>query len=95
VGVEYIYADDSGDAGREEPPELTPESLVGLPPDLIDPMRDAVITADLDLLLARIDDVKARDPRVGQGLRHLAESFQYQKLLDLFGAGVAIESGAD
>jgi len=47
-------------------------------------MRDAVITADLDQLLAKIDLVEARDPRIAKGLRRLAEGFQYQKLLDLF-----------
>ena len=63
--------------------ELTPESLAGWPQDLIDPMREAVISADLDQLLAKIQDVEARDPRVAQALRRLAEGFQYQKLLDL------------
>jgi hypothetical protein len=49
-------------------------------------MREAVITADLDQLLARIQDVEARDPRVARRLRRLAEHFEYQKLLDLFSA---------
>ena len=52
--------------------------------DLIDPMREAVIRADLDQLLAKIQEIEARDPQVAQGLRRLAEGFQYQKLLDLF-----------
>ena len=50
-------------------------------------MREAVISADLDQLLANIQEVEARDPRVAQGLRRLAERFEYQKLLDLFGPG--------
>ena len=88
VGVEYVYAEDPAAAAQEEAAELTPESLAGWPQDLIDPMREAVITADLDQLLARIQEVEARDPRIAQGLRRLAEGFQYQKLLDLFGPGV-------
>ena len=87
VGVEYVYAEDPTAAAQEEAAELTPESLAGWPQDLIDPMREAVITADLDQLLARIQEVEARDPRIAQGLRRLAEGFQYQKLLDLFGPG--------
>ena len=47
-------------------------------------MREAVITADLDQLLATIQEMETRDPRIAQGLRHLAEGFQNQKLLDLF-----------
>ena len=84
VGVEYLYAEEPAAAALEEAAELTPESLAGWPQDLIDPMREAVVTADLDQLLARIQDVEARDPGVARGLRRLAEGFQYQKLLDLF-----------
>jgi PAS domain S-box-containing protein len=84
IGVEYVYAEHSPAAIPEETTELTPQSLAGLPQDLIDPMRDAVITADLDQLLAKIQDVEARDPRTAKALRGLAEGYQYQKLLDLF-----------
>ena len=87
VGVEYLYVEDPTGADQEEAAQLTPESLAGWPQELIDPMREAVITADLDQLLSRIQEVEARDPRVAQGLRRLAEGFQYQKLLDLFGTG--------
>ena len=88
VGVEYLYAEHPTAAAQEEAVELTPESLAGWPQDLIDPMREAVITADLDQLLARIREVEARDPRIAQGLRRLAEGFRYQQLLDLFSTGV-------
>jgi CheY-like chemotaxis protein len=94
VGVEFVYAEQPSVAAREEAAELTSESLTGWPPDLIDPMREAVITADLDQLLARIQDVEARDPSVARGLRRLAEDFQYQKLLDLFGAYPKKRSGS-
>ena len=57
-------------------------------------MREAVITADLDLLLAKIEEAEARDPRTAQRLRSLAEGFEYQKLLDLLGAEASLESGA-
>jgi len=87
VGVEYLYAEEPTPAAPEEADALTPESLAGWPPDLIDPMREAVITADLDQLLARIQEVEARDPRIAHGLRRLAESFQYQKLIDLLSTG--------
>jgi len=87
VGVEFQYAEDSSVAAKEEAAELTPESLAGWPQDLIDPMREAVITADLDQLLEKIQEVEARDPRIAQGLRRLAEGFHYQKLLDLLSTG--------
>ena len=92
VGVEYVYAAETAVATEEKPAELTPASLTGWPQDLIDSMREAVITADLDELLARIQEVEARDPRIAQGLRRLAEGFQYQKLLDLFSREASLES---
>ena len=51
-------------------------------------MREAVITADLDQLLAKIQEAETRDPRIARGLRRLAQNFQYQKLLDLLSPGV-------
>ena len=83
VGVEYVYAADP--AAEDAGGELAPGSLAGWPHDWIHPMREAVITADLDQLLAKIQEVEVRDPRIAQALRRLAEGFQYQKLLDLFG----------
>ena len=38
-----------------------------------------------DELLVTIQEVEARDLSAGRSLRGLAEQFQYQKLLDLFG----------
>ena len=84
-GVEYVYAEEPAATASEEATELTPESLIDLPQDLIDPMREAVISADLDQLLTTIQEIEARDPHMAQKLRRLAERFEYQKLLDLFG----------
>ena len=87
VGVEYLYAEESLVEDEPEAAELGPGSLDDLPRDAVHQMREAVLTADLDQLLARIQDLESRDPVVARGLRHLAESFEYQKLLDLFSTG--------
>jgi hypothetical protein len=88
VGVEYVYAEPVTTAAQEVMAELTPESLAGWPQAFNDSMREAVITADMDQLLAKIQEVEAREPLVAQGLRRLADGFQYQKLLDLLGPGI-------
>ena len=72
--------------------ELTHESLAGCSQELIDALREAVVTADLDLLLARIHDVEACDTQAARGLRRLAEAFQYQKLLDVLNTGATVGS---
>jgi len=87
LGVKYVYAEEPAAAATQEAADLTSESLAGLPQDLIQSMREAVITADLDQLLAKIQEVEAGAPRIAQELRRLAEGFQYQKLLDLLKTG--------
>jgi hypothetical protein len=91
--VEYDYADDVATAGSEDSVALTPASLAGWSTDLVRSMRDAVITADLDALLAAIQEGEAHDPQSARGLRRLAEGFQYQNLLDLLTLGAAGEAG--
>ena len=90
VGAEYVYADDSTIATEPDATEVVPESLVHLPQEIILQMREAVLNADLDQLLARIQEVEVRDARLSRTLRHLAENFEYQKLLDLFSKGSII-----
>jgi PAS domain S-box-containing protein len=92
VGVKYVYAEEGPAAAPVEATELTTDSLAGWPQELIQPMRDAVIRADLDQLLATIREVETRDPCVAQGLRRLAEGFQYERLLALFSAEACVAS---
>jgi signal transduction histidine kinase/DNA-binding NarL/FixJ family response regulator len=92
LGVEYVYAEQPAAAAPEEAIEFTPESLARLPQDLIHLMREAIIRADLDDLLETIHEVETRDRRLAQELRRLAEHFEYQKLLDLFGPGESAAS---
>jgi CheY-like chemotaxis protein len=87
LGIKYVYAEEPAAAALQGEAELTRESLAGWPQGDIQSMREAVITADLDQLLAKIQEIEARDPRIAQGLRRLAEGFQYQKLLDLLSTG--------
>jgi signal transduction histidine kinase/CheY-like chemotaxis protein len=89
LGVEFLYGEETPAAAAEEVAELTTESVAGLPHELIHLMREAVIGADLDQLLATIQEVEATTPEIAQGLRSMAERFEYQKLLDLFGPDVS------
>ena len=90
VGVEYVYASRPAAQPTEPVPELTAATFLNWPPDLINPMREAVVTADLDQLLVRIQAVESRDPDVARALRRLAEGFEYQTLIDLLGAEVTV-----
>ena len=83
VGVEFIYAEPAETPTPKESPALTPESLADWPKHLIHTMQESVITADLDRLLTTIQEFENRDPLIARELRRLAESFQYQTLLDV------------
>ncbi|MGI9015087.1 MAG: PAS domain S-box protein [Phycisphaerales bacterium] len=85
LGVEYVYAEQPDVAPAEEVAGLSADSLADLPQDVLKGMREAVITADLDQLLANIQDLEASDPQIAGELRRMAENFQYQTLLDLLG----------
>ncbi len=89
LGVEFLYVEDAPAEDRDEVVELIPESLSSVHQDLIDQMREAVIGADLDQLLAKIQELEAPAPEIARGLRSLAERFEYQKLLGLFDRNAA------
>ena len=80
-------AEEFGDLLRNAGCDVT---LAGNGQEAMDLVRldlpDIVLT-DLDHLLASLQEVETHDPQIAQGLRRLAEQFEYQKLLDLFGPG--------
>ena len=89
LGVKYVYAEESVSvAAKPEALEaLTSESLTGLPGELVRQIREATINADLDRMLELIQQAATHDARAANGLRSLAERFDYQKLLDLIPTG--------
>jgi signal transduction histidine kinase/DNA-binding response OmpR family regulator len=89
LGVEFLYGEEQAAPAAE----LTPESLACLSHDLIHLMREAVIAADLDQLLVNIQEVEVSAPTIARELRRLAEQFEYQTLLGLFGPASALPNG--
>jgi CheY-like chemotaxis protein len=88
LGVKYVYAEAVSVADKPEALEaLTSESLAGLPGELVHQIREATINADLDRMLELIQQAATQDARTANGLRSLAEQFDYQKLLDLLPTG--------
>jgi len=67
--------------------ELTTEAVAVLPAQLINELHAATIDADRDRLLELIGVAESHDAQVGQGLRRLAQRFDYQSLLSLLQNG--------
>ena len=63
--------------------ELLAQAIFELPPDLVDQLRQATIKAQMDLIGELIDQVANSAPDLAKELRHLADQFQYEKLLRL------------
>jgi PAS domain S-box-containing protein len=62
---------------------LTPANLAGLPAELIARMRSAATDLDFDELTGMIDTIAHVSPDIAEGLRKLAEGFQFDQLLGL------------
>jgi PAS domain S-box-containing protein len=92
LGVRYDYAEEVEPIIAEEVAELSTASLSVLPMSLTAALHEAVTTADLDQVLAIIEDIEGIDASLARRLHRLAEAFRYQDLLDLLQVGDVVAS---
>lgn len=87
LGLEYVYSEQvtSVDPNDESlSPTLPPASLAALPPDLVEKMKEATINGYLDRLRRLLDKVANYDRKLAEGLRILADRYEYDTLCRLF-----------
>jgi signal transduction histidine kinase/DNA-binding response OmpR family regulator len=65
----------------------TPQSLARLPRELVDQMREATISGDMDQLAELLERVGEHDPQLAEVLRDLADRYEYEELLEMFEDG--------
>jgi hypothetical protein len=70
--------EETGGAG-----ELTREGVQALDPSLLEGLREALATADLDAFEELLDQAPEAEEYMVKGLRELAESFDYERLGEL------------
>ena len=88
LGLSYVFADEADKApDHPKPPPLKPESLAGLPNELIRAMRQAVAEGDIAHLMALIALAEKIDSHVARGLQALAGRYEYGKLSQLLEKG--------
>ena len=87
LAAEYEYAEAEPAAGEtaEGPARPTVGAVAELPADLLERMRDATVSGDLDRLLELIDEVEGHEAQAAEGLRRLADQFEYEALLQVLG----------
>ena len=97
LGGVFFFRDDSpppagGETGRsplpnhpqDQPDPVRDASLTGLPAGLIEKIRRAAVSAYIEDLHSAIDEVGAISAPAADGLRKLANNYQYDALLQLF-----------
>jgi CheY-like chemotaxis protein len=90
IGVEYVYAEEKA---KSEPP-VSAEPLsrqkveAAISQDLRVHLRDAALRADLDEMLAVLDEVQACAPEIADELRARVQRFDYQSVLGLLDSEV-------
>ncbi len=91
LAVEYVYAEEE----TRRPPATAaapasgalPKSLDGLPPGLVEALREATINARVSRLNSLIDQVHDHDPEAAAPLRRLVNAYQYETLLAVLDNG--------
>ncbi len=88
LNLRYVYAEEEG-VLPDRPKErgLTPDSLAPLPRELLRAMREAVAKGDIIRLEELISETEPLYNEVAQGLKTLAQRYDYRKLKELLGKG--------
>jgi CheY-like chemotaxis protein len=84
LGVRFVYEEEGPrPAGARPGDALTPSALAALPTDWLADLQQATIKADLNLILALVDQIREQNPALADALGDLARNFEYKKLLAL------------
>lgn len=84
LDLEYIYSDSSENKQRKSIKKLvTAEDILSLPEELVTKMKEAVENGDTAKLKDYISKAEAIDAEIADGLRLLADRYNYDKLLKL------------
>jgi CheY-like chemotaxis protein len=83
LDVEYLHGDRTEPVAHDETVTLTAEMLSELPADILDELREATLTLDLETVLAVIERIVPRAPDTARGLRALTANLQMGRIGDL------------
>ncbi|MCA9606007.1 MAG: response regulator, partial [Myxococcales bacterium] len=82
--LEYVY--DAPEGGAVSLPPRTRRAGVVLPPDLRGQIRQAALSADIEVLLELLPDVEAHDRGLAKAIRGRCERYDYSEILSLIEA---------
>ena len=82
LGVEFIYQEIATSVDSEEE-ILTPEELATLPPELLNEMKETLLTLDLEKIENAVKAIADLEPLIGKRLGKLVNNFSYETILNL------------
>jgi len=85
LDMKYLYKDMGEEALPEPAIKLTADMLTELPPDLIQGLRDSILTLDSEAIFAVIERIEPLAPDTAKGLRILMDHSQTGLIRDLLG----------
>ena len=68
---------------RKDQINFTAEMLAGLPPELLQELRDSTLTLNMEVNLEVIDRIEAHAPETAEHLRALVQTFQIQRIREV------------
>jgi hypothetical protein len=83
----YLYEEQSREKKTSETADdnaLMHKTVAALPPDLVNKMRAAVESADLDLLNELTLQLAAQEPLLAKQIQEMAAKYEYEALTKLF-----------
>lgn len=87
LGVCFIYEEDPAQPTTKPTASihdvLTPAALTVLPPEWLAELQQATMKANLNQILALIDQIRERDGALADALADLAQNFEYKKIMKL------------
>jgi hypothetical protein len=84
LGVKYVYAKGAASSLPQQSTAtatLSAEAMSRLPKDLVQGIRDTASGANLKLLLTLIGQLETHDAQAAEGLRELANHYDYEAIL--------------
>jgi CheY-like chemotaxis protein len=89
LGVRFVYEPQERqstlDAVSRAEAALTPEALSALPDDVLGQLREAIESAHLDKMIALIEQMREKNPRVADVLMELARGYRFDLLQQILG----------
>jgi signal transduction histidine kinase/CheY-like chemotaxis protein len=86
LGLSYVYEDEQPDitgGDSSAAGDLTAEQLAGLPADLRTELQQAILRLNIAQTMSAIERIEKQDGAVAAILKKLAESLQYNRLLNM------------